>query len=161
MDELRDVAPAFVEMAHRIVWCSAATVDGEGRPRSRILHPLWSWDGTQLTGVIATDPTSTKREHLDRTPFLSCNYWLPDHDTCVAECRTEWLLDEESRATTWQRFVDAPAPVGYDPSIIPGWDTPDSPTFGVLRLEPWRLRVMPGAVLLTGGAEGRVLTWHE
>jgi hypothetical protein len=148
-------------MAHRIVWCSAASVDTDGRPRSRILHPLWSWDGTTLTGVVATDPTSTKRAHLDATPFLSCNYWLPDHDTCVAECRTEWLLDDESRATTWQRFVDAPAPVGYDPSIIPGWDAPDSPAFGVLRLVPWRVRVMPGQVLLTGGAEGRVLTWHD
>jgi hypothetical protein len=148
-------------MAHRIVWCSAASVDTDGRPRSRILHPLWSWDGTTLTGVVATDPTSTKRSHLDATPFLSCNYWLPDHDTCVAECRTEWLLDDESRATTWQRFVDAPAPVGYDPSIIPGWDAPDSPAFGVLRLVPWRVRVMPGQVLLTGGAEGRVLTWHD
>lgn len=39
MDELNAVAPAFVEMAHRIVWASVATVDGQGRPRSRILHP--------------------------------------------------------------------------------------------------------------------------
>jgi hypothetical protein len=26
-NELVEVAPAFVEMAHRIVWCSAATVE--------------------------------------------------------------------------------------------------------------------------------------
>jgi hypothetical protein len=51
--------------------------------------------------------------------------------------------------------------VGYDPSIIPGWDAPDSPAFGVLRLVPWRVRVVPGQVLLTGGAEGRLLTWHD
>jgi hypothetical protein len=30
MHELTQVAPAFVEMAHRIVWCSAATVDTKG-----------------------------------------------------------------------------------------------------------------------------------
>ena len=48
MDDLAHVAPAFIEMAHRIVWCSAATVDTHGRPRSRILHPIWQWDGQQL-----------------------------------------------------------------------------------------------------------------
>ena len=46
MDELKVVAPAFVEMAHHIVWCSAATIDQSGRPRSRVLHPVWDWDGT-------------------------------------------------------------------------------------------------------------------
>ena len=40
MSELKEVAPAFVEMAHRIVWCSAATVDTRGRPRSRIASAI-------------------------------------------------------------------------------------------------------------------------
>jgi hypothetical protein len=48
MHDLALVAPAFVEMAHRIVWASAATVDKHGRPRSRILHPIWQWDGARL-----------------------------------------------------------------------------------------------------------------
>jgi hypothetical protein len=38
---LAEVALAFVEMAHRIVWYSAATVDSTGRPWSRVLHPIW------------------------------------------------------------------------------------------------------------------------
>ena len=29
---LADVAPAFVAMAHRIVWCSVATVDAKQAP---------------------------------------------------------------------------------------------------------------------------------
>ena len=45
MAELATVAPALVEMAHGIVWCSVATVDSQGRPWSRILHPIWQWDG--------------------------------------------------------------------------------------------------------------------
>src|SRR5207245_371477 len=61
MSALEQVAPTFVDMAHRIVWCSAATVDHQGRPRSRILHPLWEWDGAELVGWIATGPTPTKR----------------------------------------------------------------------------------------------------
>jgi hypothetical protein len=40
MSDLASVAPAFVEMAHRIVWATVATVDLDGRPRGRILLPL-------------------------------------------------------------------------------------------------------------------------
>jgi len=50
MTELSQVAPPFVEMAHSIVWCSVSTVDMQSRPRSRILHPIWQWDGTKLVG---------------------------------------------------------------------------------------------------------------
>ena len=39
---LDEVAPAFVEMANRMVYCTLATVDRRGRPRSRIVHSLWS-----------------------------------------------------------------------------------------------------------------------
>lgn len=146
-------------MAHSIVWCTVATVDPAGRPRSRVLHPLWEWDGTDLTGWIATSPTPTKRAHLDASRFVSCNYWTPSHDTCVAECRATWVFDDAGRIATWERFKAAPAPVGYDPAIIPAWDTPTADNFAVLRLEPWRLRVLPGTVLQ--GQGGETLTWRR
>ena len=38
---LSGTAPAFVEIAHRIVWATAATVDPQGRPWTRVLHPIW------------------------------------------------------------------------------------------------------------------------
>ncbi|MCG8351332.1 MAG: pyridoxamine 5'-phosphate oxidase family protein [Chloroflexales bacterium] len=159
MNTLTDVAPAFVTMAHQIVWCSVATVDTHGRPRSRILHPIWEWDGNRLVGWIATVPTSPKRAHLDANPFVSLSYWATSQDTCVADCRVTWALDEETRVEVWNRFASAPAPVGYDPSIIPGWDSPQSETFAALRLEPWHLRVFPGSVLM--GQGGEVLDWRE
>ncbi|MPY93790.1 MAG: pyridoxamine 5'-phosphate oxidase family protein [Acidimicrobiia bacterium] len=155
MGELSDVAPAFVEMAHRIVWASVATVDRHGRPRSRVLHPIWQWDGTSLVGWVATQPT--RRAHLAQTSNVSCNYWAPAHDTCLAECRAELVFDEPTRAAVWDLFANGPEPVGYDPAIIPGWDDPSSPGFVALRLDPWRLRVMPGSVMLSGS--GEVLTW--
>ena len=65
MSTLKQVAPAFLKMAHQIVWCTVATVDSDGRPRSRILHPIWQWDGRELIGWIATGPTPTKRAHLN------------------------------------------------------------------------------------------------
>ena len=154
---LADVAPPFVEMAHRIVWCTVATVEPDGRPRTRILHPLWAWDGEELVGWIMTGKTPPKVRALTHEPSVSLTYWDPTHDTCSADCTAVWEDDPEVKAETWQRFATAPAPVGYDPSIIPGWDSPSSPSFSVLRLTPHRLRVMPGSVLLQG--RGDTLRW--
>src|SRR4051794_16948047 len=95
MDRLDEVAPAFVEMAHRIVWATAATVDPTDRPRTRILHPLWEWDGEGLSGWVATGPTPVKRADLERSPHMSLNYWNPEHDTCTADCRATWHLDPD------------------------------------------------------------------
>jgi hypothetical protein len=153
------VAPAFVEMAHRIVWCVAATVGPDGRPRTRVLHPIWEWDGTSLTGWIATSPLSPKAAHLEHEPSVSLTYWAADHDTCTADCDAEWETSDNDRAAGWARFAEAPPPVGYDPSLIPPWTSPSAPAFGILRVAPRHLRVMPGSVLLTG--EGRTLTWHR
>lgn len=159
MNELSEVAPAFVDMAHRIVWASVATVGTGGVPRSRVLHPIWELDagGGGLVGWIATMATPLKRAHLENSPWVSANYWAPDQDTCTAECRATWHLDLPTRERVWNLFADGPEPVGYDPAIIPGWDSPASEGFSVLRLDPWRLRVFPGTVLLRG--EGTVLTW--
>jgi hypothetical protein len=153
------VAAAFIDMAHRIVWATVATVDASGRPRSRIMHPLWALgDDGALTGVIATGPTPAKVAHLAHSPYVSVMYWSPDHDHCTAECATTWVDDVEERVDIWERFKSAPAPVGYDPAIVPPWkDGPRSPAFAALRLDPWRLRVFPGSVLL--GQGGDVLTW--
>jgi hypothetical protein len=160
MRSLESVAPAFVEMAHRIVWCGVATVDEQGRPWSRILHPLWVWDRTSLIGWIATSPTPTKRSHLQHSPFVSLTYWAASQDTCTASCRAAWRFDDETCERVWEMFRNAPPPVGYDPAIIPAWSGgPTSPAFATLRLEPWRLRVLPGSVLL--GQGGEVLTWAE
>ena len=134
MHELDVVQEAFVEMAHRIVWCTAASVDSRGRPRSRILHPIWERGEEGLVGWIGTSPTPIKRRHLAASPFLSLTYWHPNQDTCVAECRASWCLDLETRERVWEAFKTAPPPVGYDPGIIPVWEGPSSESFAVLRL---------------------------
>ncbi len=121
MTDLALIAPAFVEMAHRIVWCTVATVDPAGRPRTRVLHPIWEWNGSALTGWIATDPTSPKRRDLDAQPLVSLTYWNPKHDTCTADCDTAWELDIDAKRAGWRRFAEGPSPVGYDPRIIPRW----------------------------------------
>ena len=157
---LETIAPAFVDMAHSIVWASVATVDADGRPRTRILHPIWEWDGTDLFGWIATVPPPLKRAHLAVHPDVSVSYWAPSHDTCSAECLVEWYTDDETCTAVWDKFAGGPAPVGYDPAIIPQWaDGPTSDAFAVLRLAPYRLRVMPGAVMTKG--EGAPQLWSD
>ncbi len=154
------IADAFIEMAHRIVWASVATVDHHNRPRSRVLHPLWERQGDDLVGWVATGPTPTKLAHLAHSPFVSVNYWSTDQDTCVAECNAEWITDDASCIEMWDRFKNAPPPVGYDPAIIPPWKNgPTSPAFAILKLDPWRVRVFPGSVLM--GTGGEVLTWTQ
>jgi hypothetical protein len=54
---------------------------------------------------------------------------------------------------------NGPEPVGYDPAMLSIWDGPTSERFAVLRLDPWRMRVFPGTVLLE--QRGEVLTWSE
>jgi hypothetical protein len=137
---LEQIAPAFVGMAHSIVWASVATVDATGRPRTRIMHPIWQWDGAALVGWIATEPTPLKRAHLAAHPDISIRYWTTNHDTCSGECRADWVFNDEGRTAVGNMFKNRPAPVGYDPAMIPQWaGGATSDAFAALRLTPWRL----------------------
>lgn len=160
MTPLEQIAPAFIDMAHAIVWASVATVDRNGRPRTRILHPIWEWDGTDLVGWIATVPTPLKHAHLHAHPEVSVSYWTTTQDTCSAECTAQLYVDDDTREAVWNKFANAPEPVGYDPRTIPMWaDGPTSDQFAAIRLHPYRLRVMAGTVMTKG--EGAPLSWHE
>lgn len=158
MHPLATIAPEFIRLAHSIVWATAATVTRAGAPRTRILHPIWEWDGERLTGWVATSPLSPKADDLDHRAEISFTYWRPNHDTCGADCLISWE-DEEGERAGWERLARADPPVGYDPSIIPAWTSPDVEAFGVLRLEPYRLRTMPGTVMISG--EGELMTWRS
>ena len=155
MTTLAEIGQPFVDMAHQIVWCTVATVDKQGRPRSRVLHPIWEFDGAHLVGWIATGATPIKVSHLQASPYVSCNYWSPQQDTCMAECSAQWVEDASTKAAVWEKFVNGPEPVGYDPAMIPGWENATSASFAALKLTPWRVRVMPAAAMLTG--EGTLL----
>lgn len=159
MANITEIAPRFIAVAHRIVWASVATVTADGAPRSRILHPIWEFDGSSVTGWIATSPASPKARDLASRPKVSLTYWDATHDTCTAECDVAWEASDGERAAAWARFASGPAPVGYDPSIVPGWTDPTAEAFGVLRLTPTALRVMPGSLMLRG--EGELMTWRS
>jgi hypothetical protein len=153
------VAPAFIEMVHPIIYATLTTVDRLGRPRGRIVHPYWTWDGSSIIGWVATSPTPVKRDNMKHNLYVSVTYWSPRHDTCTAECRCTWVSDNRTRVDVWNLLKNAPPPVGYDPAIVPMWSGgPTAESFAALRLTPWRLRVFPGTVLL--GQGGEVLNWR-
>lgn len=158
MTELSAIAPAFIEKAHRIIYATMATVDPTGQPRTRILHPIWEWSNDRLTGWIATSPLSQKASHLEHDGRVSLTYWDATQDTCTADCTAHWETGDAERRAGWDRFLDGPEPVGFDPRLIPDWTDPDAEAFGILRLEPMRLRVMDGTLMATG--EGALLNWR-
>ena len=68
-----EIEKEFMERISRIVWCTVTTIDRKGRPRARILHPVW--EGS--TGWIATGRDSFKAKHLAQNPHVSLSYWDP------------------------------------------------------------------------------------
>jgi general stress protein 26 len=157
MTELNDLAPDFVAAAHTIVYCTVGSVDAGGRPTSRVMHPIWEWDGERLTGWLTTTP-SPKMRQLAAHPYVSCAYYDSWAVAVVADCRVEPVADDAARTRIWELFKATPPPLGYDPGAIgvPGWDGPTAPGFVLARVEPWRVqvrRVEPGV-----GVELR--TWH-
>jgi general stress protein 26 len=156
---LEEIAPRFVEMAHGIGIAVAATVTEDGRPRTRPVQPVWEVADGEITGWMTTETGSPKIGDLRAQPILSLTYWNPEQDTCTADCEVDLVTDDAERIATWKRFADAPGAARVDLSTHPAWDGPTDPAFGVLRLCPTWLRVMPGSLMTAG--EGDVLTWRR
>jgi general stress protein 26 len=156
--DMDTIAPAFVAMAHRIGYATVATTGLDGAPRTRVMQPAWEWDGTRLTGWVSTTTDAPKVAEVAAEPRVSLTYWGPEQDTCTADALATPVTGADELAACWDRFLRTPAPAGFDPAIHPDWETAASPTFGVLRLDPVGLRVMPGTLMLRG--EGTILTWR-
>ncbi|MCB1644039.1 MAG: pyridoxamine 5'-phosphate oxidase family protein [Pseudomonadales bacterium] len=126
----------FASRIRRIVWCTFVTVDRRGRPRSRILHPIWEGH----TGWVATGRHSHKALHIAGNPWVSLSYWDQQHEQVYAECQAAWADDEETRVRIWELYKATPAPLGYDPAMI--WPQgPEDESYGVLKLTPWRIEL--------------------
>lgn len=122
-----EIEAEFMERVKRIAWCTVATVDTQGRPRSRILHP--NWEGT--TGWICTGRHTLKTKHLAANPYVSLSYWDQKHRNVYVDAFAEWEDDPAAKRRIWDLFKSNPFPYGYDPAIVPGWTTADAPGFGI------------------------------
>ena len=130
-----EIEQEFLERIARMVWCNAATVDRHGRPRSRILHPIWD----RSTGWIASFPDSFKTRHLEANPHMSIAYIADISQPVYIDCVASWENNYLTRLNVWHLFASTPEPLGYDPSFIFG--APDDPRFGLLKLTPWRIQL--------------------
>ena len=130
-----DIQEEFMNRVRRIVWCTVATVDRQGRPRSRILHPIWEGP----TGWIATGRQSHKEKHLRHNPYVSLSYWDQEHQQIYADCRAEWEERRDEKRRVWELFKSTPAPLGYDLGAF--WSNPEDPGYGLLKLTPWRIEL--------------------
>ncbi len=145
-----DIATDFDARVRRIVWCTLTTVDAKGRPRSRIIHPIW--DGS--TGYIATGRESFKAKHIAKNANVSVTYWDPQHQQVYAECTASWSDAPAEKQRIWDLFKNTPMPYGYDPAMF--WPAgPQDAGFGVLKLEPRRVEISALADMMTG-AQPRV-----
>jgi pyridoxine/pyridoxamine 5'-phosphate oxidase len=95
------------------VFCTVATVDARGRPRSRILHPIFVVEDRRPVGWALTGRSPLKTRHLAANPHVSCSYWSPSHDTVFADCVAEWVEDEAEKERVWHVFHDTPMPLGW------------------------------------------------
>ena len=137
----------FMARVKRVVWCTVATVDRKGRPRTRILHPVW--EGS--TGWIATGRETLKTKHLEKNPYVSLCYWDQQHQQIYADCKAEWVDDMAEKRRIWDLYKGTPPPLGYDPGMI--WQNGvDDPTYGLLKLTPWRIELYALQNVMTGAA---------
>lgn len=156
-----DIAAEFHARVARMVWCNVATVDAQGRPRSRLMHPIWEgpvgWIGTWLTSIKANHQArSLKVKQLERSPYVSLAYVGGVLKPVYADCRVEVIDGQDEKRHFSELARSLRPPYGYDPAEVFGG--PDDPRFGVLRLVPYRISLVdfpapPGKVIVWRATE--------
>ena len=130
-----EIAPEFIARAHGMVWCDMATVGPDGRPRTRILHPVWDGDTAWATSLRV----GPKADDVDRNPYVSLAYISDPHKPAYAECVASWEDDRERRIEIWKWIASLPEPLGYDTETMFG--SYDFPNLTVLRVKAWKIRL--------------------
>ena len=135
VNSFEDIREDFLTRVEKIVWCNVATVDSKGRPRSRVLHPIWEG----ATGWIMTSPQSLKANHLAETPYISMAYIADPFNPIYVEATVEWIEDATEKKRVWDLFTNTTEPYGYDPT--PFFESVESPNYGLLKITPWMIEL--------------------
>ena len=101
-------------VTRQVVWCVLTTVDTKGRPRNRVVHPVWVHDdgGTDraaLRGWVTTRRSPVKAAHLAANPHVACAYSGAEHDVAYFDCTAAWASPEERRHA-WEVCRSVPSP---------------------------------------------------
>lgn len=136
INHFSEIEDEFIQRVHAIIWCTAATVDRQGRPRSRILHPIWEG----ATGWVCTHRHSFKSKHLAHNPYVSLTYAADPMSPVHVDCQTAWVNDMAEKRRVWELFKQTPEPLGFDPASE--FERVDHENFGLLKLTPWRIALV-------------------
>jgi len=128
-----EIAVEFRRRIEQTVWCSMTTVDRRGRPRNRLVHPVWE----EPVGWLATFRHSFKEKHLAEHPWISLAYWDAHQEQVYVDSRATWVDDASEKARVWDLYSKRPE--GYPLSSF--WKGVDDPNYGLLRLDPWRVEL--------------------
>jgi general stress protein 26 len=152
-----DIQHDFLRFTAEIVYCTVTTVDSRGRPRSRVMHPIFEVVHGQPMGWAITNRSAIKTRHLAANPHVSCAYWSPAHNTVYVDCVATWVDDIAGKQHVWDLFRSTPPPLGwgdlsaYEPEGI------GRPLFEPLQLSPWRIQVLRAEQMSGGDFHPR--TW--
>src|SRR5215212_10882815 len=95
-----EIEDEFLQRVRAMVYCSAATIDPQQHPRSRVLHPIWEgW-----TGWVTTGPNTAKAAQLAINPFISLAFIADPFKPVYVECRATWQDDRASRRRIWDLY---------------------------------------------------------
>ncbi|MEV0146596.1 MULTISPECIES: pyridoxamine 5'-phosphate oxidase family protein [unclassified Nonomuraea] len=140
------IEPQFNAYIGDIVYATMTTVDAKGRPRARVLIPIWEVVDGRPLGWLATYRTPVKAAHLAGNPHTTFSYWSPRQNAVSVDAVAEWVTDREIGRHVWDLYANGSPPgAGYDLGAF--WKGVDDPKLHVLRLTPWRVQVIRGTDL--------------
>jgi hypothetical protein len=141
VSDAQEVIRDFLEVTHEIVLATLSTVDAHGRPRSRIVHPIFLMEEAGVARWMVSSPAPLKTAHLSGNPHVALSWWSPAQNVAYADCMANTIEDEQAKLAVWDLFMTTPPPLGYDLRAF-GIPDPESPLFMPLRIEPYRVQVL-------------------
>jgi hypothetical protein len=128
-----EIAQEMRERAEAMVYCTLATIDASGWPRTRVVHPVWEGD----LCWIDTRPTTPKVRQIEANPRVSLAWTSDLARPAYVEGVATLVHDTAELRRVWDLFIATPPPVGYDPT--PMYGVPDDGRFGLILVEPRRV----------------------
>ncbi|MEV6157658.1 pyridoxamine 5'-phosphate oxidase family protein [Nonomuraea sp. NPDC052129] len=141
-----EIEDQFAAYIGDIVYATMTTVDAKGRPRARVLIPIWEVVDGRPIGWLATYRTPVKAAHLAGNPHTTFSYWTPRQNAVSLDTVAEWVDDLTLTRRAWNLYrKGSPPGAGYELGNF--WTSPADPQLHVLRLTPWRVQVIRGTDL--------------
>ena len=147
--EFEEIQDEFFDYVQDIVYATMTTVDKLGRPRARVLLPIWQVVDGEPLGWLAAYRTPVKTAHLANNPHATFSYWNHRQNVVHVDTVSTWVDDIDVKRRVWELYrKGSPPGVGYDP--IAYWSKGvGDPGYAVLRMAPWRVQVVRGRDLFS------------